>query len=427
MPADQHASDSLFRPEALDHQRTPLLGSIILTPRLSTLWLSLGAAAIALAVVAFLALGSHTRRVTVAGQLMPQGGLIRVHTPQAGVVLDKRVSDGQTVTQGEVMYVLSSDRPGDGSPPLQAAIARSVEERKASLQAEIQRSQRMQAEELASLKRRAAALRSEREAIAAQVAQQQARLRLAEDAHRRYKSLADRDYIAQEEFLQKEIDLTEQRSRLRGLEREGLGVQRDLAQLQQDMDSSQLRHDNAVAQLQRDIASAEQELTEVESRSRVVVVAPQSGRATLVTAEVGQTIDTSQPLVTLVPTRGQLQARLYAPSSSIGFVQPGDTVLLRFQAFPYQKFGQHEGVVETVSRSAVGPAELASLPGAPVTTTEPVFAIQVRLQRDTIEANGQARALQAGMLLEADILQERRQLYEWMLEPLFSVTRRVAP
>ena len=427
MPADQHASDSLFRPEALDHQRTPLLGSIILTPRLSTLWLSLGAAAMALAVVAFLALGSHTRRVTVAGQLMPQGGLIRVHTPQAGVVLDKRVSDGQTVTQGEVMYVLSSDRPGDGSPPLQAAIARSVEERKASLQAEIQRSQRMQAEELASLKRRAAALRSEREAIAAQVAQQQARLRLAEDAHRRYKSLADRDYIAQEEFLQKEIDLTEQRSRLRGLEREGLGVQRDLAQLQQDMDSSQLRHDNAVAQLQRDISSAEQELTEVQSRSRVVVVAPQSGRATLVTAEVGQTIDTSQPLVTLVPTRGQLQARLYAPSSSIGFVQPGDTVLLRFQAFPYQKFGQHEGVVETVSRSAVGPAELASLPGAPVTTTEPVFAIQVGLQRDTIEANGQARALQAGMLLEADILQERRQLYEWMLEPLFSVTRRVAP
>ena len=427
MPADQHASDSLFRPEALDHQRTQLLGSIILTPRLSTLWLSLGAAAMALAVVAFLALGSHTRRVTVAGQLMPQGGLIRVHTPQAGVVLDKRVSDGQTVTQGEVMYVLSSDRPGDGSPPLQAAIARSVEERKASLQAEIQRSQRMQAEELASLKRRAAALRSEREAIAAQVAQQQARLRLAEDAHRRYKSLADRDYIAQEEFLQKEIDLTEQRSRLRGLEREGLGVQRDLAQLQQDMDSSQLRHDNAVAQLQRDISSAEQELTEVQSRSRVVVVAPQSGRATLVTAEVGQTIDTSQPLVTLVPTRGQLQARLYAPSSSIGFVQPGDTVLLRFQAFPYQKFGQHEGVVETVSRSAVGPAELASLPGAPVTTTEPVFAIQVGLQRDTIEANGQARALQAGMLLEADILQERRQLYEWMLEPLFSVTRRVAP
>ena len=327
MTADRHASDRLFRQEALDHQRTQLLGSIILTPRLSTLWLSLAAAAMALAMVAFLALGSHTRRVTVSGQLMPQGGLIRVHTPQAGVVLDKRVSEGQSVRKGEVMYVLSSDRPGDGNQQLQAQIARQVGERKASLQTEIQRSERMQSEELASLKRRANTLSAESQAIAAQVVQQQARLRLAEDASRRYKSLADRDYIAQEEFLQKEIDLTEQRSRLRGLEREALGVQRELAQLQQDIGSSELRYENAVAQLRRDISSTDQQLTEVEGRRRVVVEAPESGRATLVTAEIGQTIEINQALLTLVPSDSTLEARLYAPSSSIGFVQAGDAVL----------------------------------------------------------------------------------------------------
>ena len=53
-----------------------------------------------------------------------------------------------------------------------------------------------------------------------------------------------------------------------------------------------------------------------------------------------------------------------------------------------------------------------------------MFAIQVRLKSGTVLANGQARPLQSGMRLEADILQERRKLYEWMLEPLFSVTRR---
>ena len=427
MTADRHASDRLFRQEALDHQRTQLLGSIVLTPRLSTLWLSLAAAAMALAMVAFLALGSHTRRVTVSGQLMPQGGLIRVHTPQAGVVLDKRVTEGQSVRKGEVMYVLSSDRPGDGNQQLQAQIARQVGERKASLQTEIQRSERMQSEELASLKRRANTLSAESQAIAAQVVQQQARLRLAEDASRRYKSLADRDYIAQEEFLQKEIDLTEQRSRLRGLEREALGVQRELAQLQQDIGSSELRYENAVAQLWRDISSTDQQLTEVEGRRRVVVEAPESGRATLVTAEIGQTIEINQALLTLVPSDSTLEARLYAPSSSIGFVQAGDAVLLRYQAFPYQKFGQQEGVVKTVSTSAVSATEFGNLPGAPLSPTEPMFAIQVTLNSNTMQANGQARALQAGMLLEADILQERRKLYEWMLEPLFSVTRRTQP
>ena len=142
---------------------------------------------------------------------------------------------------------------------------------------------------------------------------------------------------------------------------------------------------------------------------------------------VGQSIDVNQALLTLVPTGGELMARLYAPSSSIGFVRPGDPVLLRYQAFPYQKFGQHEAVVDTVSTSAVSPTELAGLPVAGLAPGEPVFAIQVRLRSGTILANGEQRPLQAGMQLEADILQERRKLYEWMLEPLFSVTRRVAP
>jgi membrane fusion protein len=417
----------LFREEAIEAQRTQLLGQIILTPRISTLWLSLGAALMALAVIAFLFLGSYTRRVTVTGQLMPAGGLIKVHTPQQGVVLEKHVGDGQLVKKGQVLYVLNSDRAGDGARSLQADIARQTGERRASLVLEVDRSKRMQLDEAAGLRRRVGTLNAEMRTIAAQIEQQKTRIQYAQDIRDRYQSLADKDYIARDELRQKEIDLSEARSRLQVLQRDSLTTQRDLQQIQQELDGSQLRVDNQVAQLEREISNTEQQLTEVESRRRVVITAPQEGLATLVTAEVGQNIDVAQALVTLVPASGELEARLYAPSSSIGFVQPGDTVLLRYQAFPYQKFGQQVGVVKTVSTSAVSASELGSLPSAPATTTEPMFAIQVQLHSNTIDANGQARALQAGMLLEADILQERRKLYEWMLEPLFSVTRRVEP
>lgn len=420
-------SQRLFRDEALAAQRTQLLGQIVLTPRISTLWLSLVAAALALAAILFLAFGSHTRRVTVTGQLMPAGGLIRVHTPQSGVVLEKRVADGQTVRKGDVLYVLTSDRQGDGARELQADIARQVGARKGSLEQEIERSRRVQGDELTSLQRRADTLRAEAGTIAAQIEQQKTRLSLAEDTRKRYQSLADQDYIAREELVQKEIDLTEQRSRLRGLERDALAAQRELGQVQQELAATRLRNANQLAQLERDVSSTDQQLTEVEARRRVVITAPEAGRATLVVSEVGQTVDVNQALLTLVPTSGELQARLYAPSSSIGFVRPGDQVLLRYQAFPYQKFGQQEGRVTTVSASAVNPGELATLPSTGLTAGEPVFAIQVQLKADSINANGELRPLQAGMQLEADILQERRKLYEWMLEPLFSVTRRTAP
>ncbi len=419
------SNERLFRDEALAAQRTQLLGQIVLTPRMSTFWLSSVAAVLAMALIAFLLLGSHTRRVTVSGQLAPAGGLIRVHTPQAGVVLEKRVADGQLVRKGDLLYVLTSDRAGEGSRELQADIARQVGSRKESLEQEMLRSRQVQDEELAGLQRRIDTLSQESAAIASQIEQQKTRLAIAEDMRKRYQKLADQDYIPRDELLQKEIDLTEQRSRQGSLERDALGVQRELGKVQQEQVATRLRHANQLAQLEREVSSTTQQLTEVEGRRRVIVTAPEAGRATLVVAETGQSVDINQPLVTLVPIEGELRARLYAPSSSIGFVQPGDAVLMRYQAFPYQKFGQHEGTVSTVSTSSVVPSEVVGqATTAGTTRAEPMFAIEVKLKSNTIDANGQARPLQSGMLLEADILQERRRLYEWMLEPLFSVTRR---
>jgi len=51
-----------------------------------------------------------------------------------------------------------------------------------------------------------------------------------------------------------------------------------------------------------------------------------------------------------------------------------------------------------------------------------VYAITVSLAQQQVNAYGKPLALQAGMRLDADILQETRHLWEWMLEPVFSIT-----
>ncbi len=96
--------------------------------------------------------------------------------------------------------------------------------------------------------------------------------------------------------------------------------------------------------------------------------------------------------MTLVPAGARLEARLYGPSRAIGFVRPGQRVRLRYEAFPHQKFGQYEGVVQSVSRSTVGPAELtgdgAPLPG--LVPGEPVYRVTVELAAQTATAYGEA-------------------------------------
>jgi membrane fusion protein len=126
-------------------------------------------------------------------------------------------------------------------------------------------------------------------------------------------------------------------------------------------------------------------------------------------------------MVSIIPGGAVLEAHLYAPSRSIGFIRQSDQVLLRYQAFPYQKFGHTRGTVMSVSRTALAASEIPGA-GSSTASSEPLYLITVALEKQSITAYGQAQPLQAGMLVDADILQEKRKLYEWVLEPLYSLT-----
>jgi membrane fusion protein len=120
-----------------------------------------------------------------------------------------------------------------------------------------------------------------------------------------------------------------------------------------------LRQANQLAATDRQISAVKQELAESEARRTVLIRAPEAGVATAAFAEVGHSVDSGLPLVSIVPSNTQLEAELYAPSKSIGFIKSGDAVNIRYQAYPYQKFGIYKGQVLSISRSSIPPAELA--------------------------------------------------------------------
>jgi membrane fusion protein len=414
----------LFRTEALNAQQVKWLGDIILVRPISFSFLSTIAGLLAAVVLLFLFSGTYTKRATVSGQLVPDLGLVKVYVPQFGIVVKKNVVEGQPVKQGEVLYVLSSERHSDTQGSVQATISRQVSARQNSLRDTLEKTQRLNEDERAALVKRIDGLGSELAKVDSQIEGQTSRVKLAEDAVLRMQNLSAQNFISKEQLQQRQADLLDQRARLQSLERDHISIARDLTTQRSDLASLPLRQQNQLAQILRDIASLGQELTESEAKRRLEITAPESGIATAVTAEVGQMVDGSKPLVSIVPAGATLQAHLYAPSRAIGFVKPGDKVLLRYQAYPYQKFGQAQGTVASVAKVALAPGELANmnnLSGAG-SGSEALYRITVKLAAQTAMAYGRPQALQAGMLLDADIMQEKRRLYEWVLEPLYSLS-----
>ncbi len=425
----ERSSTPLFRKEAVEAQRPQAYGRAILVRPITFSVLTSVAVAIAGVIVGYFVWGTYTEHVTLRGQLLPDRGVIKVHPAQFGTVVEKHVSEGDSVARGDALFVISSERFSSAMGPTKGLVGRELERQQAILEQAIERAQAHESAELESLERTEAALKEEMRNLDAMLESQRERLALAEEAVERYSIVQDRGFVPEDRLIAERDNYLQQRSQLQSLERERAAVERQLTELKNNARNLPFRYDNELADLERALASVRRDLTENEAQRLVTVTTPTSGTAAVVGAQIGQFVDTSRPLLSIVPDDSELEAHVYAPSNAIGFIEPGDKVLLRYEAYPYQRFGHHESTVEAVSRTAVSPAELASAAvarGVPEAQGgEPLYKVTLALSSQTITAYGEQHELEVGMAVEADVLQDTRRLYEWILEPLYSLTGRI--
>jgi membrane fusion protein len=411
----------LYRQEALDAQRERHYGTGLRVRSPSLPFLTAAAALVAAAIVTFLILGQYTRKEHVSGYLAPTLGLIKVYTPQQGTVVEKRVAEGQSVKQGQVLLVVSSERATANTHEAQASMLQELRDRRDSLRAEQHKQASIDELTADELRKRIAALAAEQRQAQAQFDLQQQRVASAVRTVRRHEELISSGFVAEATLQQKQEELLEQRSQLVALQRTITGLARDQGAARVELESSGLKKSNNAAAIDRQISEIEQQLTDVDSRREVAITAPADGTVTTILAEAGQAAAPGSPLLSILPAGAELEAYLLVPTRAAGFIRPAQTVALRYQAFPYQRFGHYLGEVRQVGRTIIQPNETS----IPVQVQEPVYRVTVRLPRQHVAAYGQSLALRSGMLLDADVWIDRRRLIEWIFDPLLSVAGRV--
>ena len=418
----------LFRPESIQGQQQAWLGSIQLIRPVSLTVLTVGALIAVALVGALLIEARYTRKAHIAGYLTPDKGVLRVASPQLGTVLERRVSEGQAVRQGDILFVLSTDRATLGADT-QAAVQSQLGERERSLQAAARQQISLEQAQRSNFGKQIDVLRREMAQLDVEAELQTQRLSLAQQAQARVEGLRADNFISQAQVQARSEEALNVKAQIQALARQRLAKQREVAVLDAQRRELPLRGQTQQGEIGRDLARLAQEAAENEARRQVVIRAPQDGVITALLGDVGQTVQANAALLSLLPQGAKLQAQLFAPSSAIGFLKPNQTVQLRYQAFPYQKFGHHEARVLLVSRTPLQSADLAALPLPESVKTnaaaEPMYRITVALNEQSVRAYGQDQALAAGMQIDADVLLDRRRLIEWIFEPLLSVSGRL--
>jgi len=444
----------MFRAAVRESQQATGMGSIRVAQRPEAGIVAAIAVALAIALIAFALIGQVSRKARVPGLLMPVGGLLQVAAPLAGQVEELLVEEGDAVRRGQPLARVRSERLVDGGD-MTALTLRAVEVRRDSLATERRLQQRQADERRETLVGRLRSLRVETDQAAGELDLIRQRVDLAQRSRKRYAALAASGYLSEVQIQQKDEDLLDLRAREHGAQRAIESLTRETRTLTAELASIPTSLATAMTQLDRVVAQLEQERAELQARASVALTAPRDGRVSALPLRAGQAVQAGQTLVTLVPTPTptpeasstpmspmspmpirphpppRLLAQLYAPSRTVGFVQPGQPVWLRYAAYPYQKFGMARGEVARVSTTPIAPQDLpagqAQALVSAAQANEPLYRIDVRLDREDIAAYGRDLPLRAGMELDADVTLEHRRVWEWVLEPLLATARRVRP
>jgi membrane fusion protein len=415
----------LFRTEIHEMQGASMNGDLLDPGSLRTWWWVCSMSLIVAALAAYLLVGTYTKRVTVSGVLLPPRGLVRVMPPIDGVVTQSFAQQGALVHRGSTLFVITDERRLAGDNERAGQVVRAqLEARLEQERLERDKTLDLERESERSIKERLVQLRNEATALDREIELSREHFTSEKANLERYRKLAGLHFLSDIGFSEKKNAVTDLEARLAENERVRAGVKADIEAADADLRQLPMKTAMQLASIDSQTNALKQQVVENGAHDQIAVTAPDDGTIASVLVQPGESAR-NQALATLVPAGARLHAELFVPSRWIGFVAPGQPVRLRYEAYPYQKFGQYDGTVLSISNSQIDPADIP--PGVPRGDMQQgVYKITVDLASQHVVAYGADRPLISGMVVEASIMQDKRRLIEWIFEPLISVKGNIA-
>jgi membrane fusion protein len=405
----------LFRQEVIEAGRDRLAGSVVAAvPPRSRLY-TLLVLAFAVVIVAVLILGQYSSSARVRGIVAYDSGIARVYPSSQAEIREIHVRTGQQVAAGAPLITISLAQGSNGVSAQLAQISNQDSEliRQQQLAGQLGSAETGRlGDQRASLRAAIASLERQRAIAAGQIA-------LAEAATRRATQLAGEGAGTQRQVEDSRATLLARRSDLEGIN-ERLIVQREaLRAIDNQVAERSLEASRSQSLIAAQRAALAEQREALLRTHQLVLTAPIEGEVGDVSAEVGQRARPDTSLVTIVPRDSRLEVWLYAPSRAIGFVRPGQEVRLLFDSFPYQTHGAGRGRVTEVSRVPTEPGAIDAQLGV----EEPVFRIRVAIDQLAPRASAE-RQLRPGMTLSANLVLERRSLWQVLFNPFLGALGR---
>ncbi|EGR5448480.1 HlyD family efflux transporter periplasmic adaptor subunit [Vibrio cholerae] len=407
----------LFRREVFDSRRSKLVGNVILVQPISVYFISLSTSIIIIAIIFFLANSEYSRKEKVKGYLIPKEGLITVYSDREGVLENIFVNESEHVVTGQPLIKIKNSQSLTTGIEISHVLSKEIVKQLSMLQVELETNESIFKKERERLKRQIPQLKQSIISIKKVSETNLKRLEIKKEQYLKNLKLLKSNYISKSQLISIQEEYFETMENNDKLEKEIAISEMNLINLESEIDTLPGRELAKKNLLERQISELKIKQYELENQYEFIKVAPESGIVTTIQTSSGMYINENSPILSIIPQNSPLEIELLLPTRSAGFVQIGDIVQMRFDAFPYQKFGLVLGKIKNVDKALILPNDKV----LPIKIDEAMYRVRASIEQQSVNAYGKNFPLKVGMIADADIILESRTLLEWLLEPIYAL------
>lgn len=414
---------ALFRPQAVEFQKTKLHGDVLVTPSNKTWFIVSFLVFWTGGLVTLLLSGEFGRKVTVQGWVEPDLGVATIYPENGrGKVKQIFVAEGDLVTQGQPLMLINGDRVLANGEHLEEQLLLEYRKQQRMLNERLERAELRYQIKLNTLRNKKSLFDQDLGYLEAQNKLLTERLQLVKSKVTNYQQMHELGHLTRTDLTEAQEQVLSLQSDIENLKRQKLQKQNEYDLSQQELSLLPSEYRDLQDEITNSLSELARQIALVNGDRAYVIKSTKEGRVTAIQIAEGQYTRANVPLMHVVPLHAKLIAKLVIPTSSSGFVQSQQLVEVRYNAFPYQKFGNFSAKINEVSSSVILPSELRSYTA---NLNEPAFIASAELASETISAYGKEINLKPGMLLTADIQLGNRTIIEWLFDPIMTIKGRL--
>ena len=237
-------------------------------------------------------------------------------------------------------------------------------------------------------------------------------LKLAEEELEIYRSLQNKDLVSKVELIALEKELNNIEGQLFEAEIKAQQIETLKTEALNERDSSNLSTRNkAQEKLNSTLAEIEileqSEVVALDRVDRTLIRSPVNGIVQRVLANtISSVIQPGEDLIEIVPIDDALLIEAKIRPVDIGFLSPGQDVVVKFSAYDYAIYGGLKGNLEYISADTV------------VDRDESYYLIKVRTDVNYIELEKERLEIIPGMTASVNIITGKKTVLDYLLKPV---------